>query len=421
MLNKLRQRLNNLPQGPKILVMFFLSVFILQVALMMFWMLLPQETKAAEDTHMVPKNMIFTPSITIPGSEFQKGVDVTLTNDTAPIGKYIRAIYNYGVAVVGLLAAVVLMIAGVIWLTAAGNETRISEAKSWIEGSLTGLVLVLTSYIIFKTINPDLINFKVRDIPAVREQTYMECCVAGSGGQLIRVKVAIDSDGKKIYLEGAKKGQQASCSDYSNSRECDAGSVCIGVNNSYQCVEGNVDTATCNKSKGYCLIATEEPDGFTKDGDNCTTATKKPGLCFSMDNWVGGPCGNTGISTCRYGGCESPYQTDTWGGSSCSNNLHCCSLEYDSAAKCGLNKDGVQRQGICTTNSVCDSGTSENGVCDNGMKCCEVNGGAGEYCGALDQGICVPPIVVSGLPNCPGSSAHLTGGRDCSGLFRCCK
>lgn len=113
------------------------------------------------------KGTTFIPQITIPGSIFQKGSEVEIKDNTRPIGEYILSIYNYLLAVVGLLAAIVLMISGVIWLTAAGNSDKISQAKNWMIGSLTGLVLMLTSYIILKTVNPGLIEFKNPEISKI--------------------------------------------------------------------------------------------------------------------------------------------------------------------------------------------------------------------------------------------------------------
>lgn len=79
---------------------------------------------------------------------------------TRPIAEYIEVIYKYAIGIVGIVAAVVLMIGGVIWLTAGGNTTKVGEAKAWIGASLTGLVLVLTSYMILSQINPNLTEFK---------------------------------------------------------------------------------------------------------------------------------------------------------------------------------------------------------------------------------------------------------------------
>jgi|GEM_PF-3119010 hypothetical protein len=76
------------------------------------------------------------------------------------IGEYISAIYKYAIGIVGILATVVMMIGGLIWLTAGGNQTRIGEAKSWITASVSGLVIALCSYLILYQINPELINLK---------------------------------------------------------------------------------------------------------------------------------------------------------------------------------------------------------------------------------------------------------------------
>jgi len=76
------------------------------------------------------------------------------------ISIYIKAVYNYAMGIVGILAALALMIGGVIYLTSAGSATRISEAKSWITGALTGMLIMFTSYVLLNEVNPDLIGFK---------------------------------------------------------------------------------------------------------------------------------------------------------------------------------------------------------------------------------------------------------------------
>jgi|GEM_PF-2117681 len=130
---------------PKILIVFFIAVFILQMAALLFLLIKP--VAAVE----------FTPQVGI-GNDFQAGVAKTVGGDT--IAKYIKAIYQYGVGVIGILAAVILMFGGVLWLTAGGNTGQVSEAKEWIKASLTGLIIALLSYIILLTVNPDLVNLK---------------------------------------------------------------------------------------------------------------------------------------------------------------------------------------------------------------------------------------------------------------------
>lgn len=125
---------------------------------------------------LAKKDVEFTPNVSIPGSsQFQAGVSTTLGSSFSSLGSYIKDIYNYLILIVGLVAAIVLMVAGIIWLTAAGNTSRISAAKSWITGSLTGLVLALSSYLILQTINPYLTEFRDINLKSISEET-MGCC-----------------------------------------------------------------------------------------------------------------------------------------------------------------------------------------------------------------------------------------------------
>ena len=155
---------NGTKRLPKILTIFFFSIFILQMVCLIFLLTIPQETQAVDDVK-------FNPQVSIPDSKFQRvecpqgmseedceKLKYTITGKT--IGEYIQAIYNYAIGIVGILAAVVLMFGGVIWLTAGGNQEKVKEAKAWIGASLSGLVLLLGSYMILNTINPDLVSFK---------------------------------------------------------------------------------------------------------------------------------------------------------------------------------------------------------------------------------------------------------------------
>lgn len=85
------------------------------------------------------------------------------------IAIYIKAIYNYFVMIGGLLAVIALMIGGVVWLVSAGNTSRISEAQSWIMGSVTGIVIILSSYVLLYQINPKLIELKFLNLESIEK------------------------------------------------------------------------------------------------------------------------------------------------------------------------------------------------------------------------------------------------------------
>ena len=149
-------------------------VFIFQLVCLLFLALAPAASQAANPT-------TFKPQVGI-GTDFQAGTSYTPDRSTAMIGKYIRAIYKYAIGIVGILAAVVLMIGGVIWITAGGNAERIGEAKAWIASSLTGLLLALLSYTILATVNPALVDFQVSEVKRVEEITNGQTlCGNGQG------------------------------------------------------------------------------------------------------------------------------------------------------------------------------------------------------------------------------------------------
>ena len=83
--------------------------------------------------------------------------------------KYIQAIYGWALGVVGILAVVMMMIGGLIWTTAGGSATHIATAKQYIGGAISGLVLLLVSYLLLETINPELVNLKPLTIVPTKE------------------------------------------------------------------------------------------------------------------------------------------------------------------------------------------------------------------------------------------------------------
>jgi hypothetical protein len=120
------------------------------------------------------KNPFDTLQVTIPGmKKFTEAAPCP--NDptkicTPWISEYIAGIYKYAIGIVGILAAVVLMIGGTMWVVAGGSSTMISEAKSWISASLTGLVIALCSYLILYQVNPALVGFSPLGISKVEKK-----------------------------------------------------------------------------------------------------------------------------------------------------------------------------------------------------------------------------------------------------------
>jgi hypothetical protein len=83
------------------------------------------------------------------------------------IGEYITGIYNYGLSVAGILAAIMLMAGGLLWLVSGGDAGRITQAKELIVGSITGLIILAASFIILVQINPNLVKFNPLSIGTI--------------------------------------------------------------------------------------------------------------------------------------------------------------------------------------------------------------------------------------------------------------
>ncbi len=74
------------------------------------------------------------------------------------IAEYIQLVYQFALGIVGIIAVVLIMLGGLRWIAAAGNESAIGEAKEIITSAVTGLVIALLSYTILLFINPQTLQ-----------------------------------------------------------------------------------------------------------------------------------------------------------------------------------------------------------------------------------------------------------------------
>lgn len=124
------------------------------------------------------ENTCFTPTITIPGTEIEAGKAILIDGNT--IGRYILALYKFGVYAGGIVATLVIMAAGVVWLLAGGNTGQADQARGMIKGAIAGYALLLLSWVLLNTINPNLTRFTPLDIAVTPyipiEEQVSTCC-----------------------------------------------------------------------------------------------------------------------------------------------------------------------------------------------------------------------------------------------------
>jgi hypothetical protein len=98
------------------------------------------------------------------------------------LGQYIDVLYRYIIGFAAVLAAVMMMAGGFLWLTSAGNPTRVSQGKEFIGSAMLGLLLALFSYTILFTINPNLVILKPLTTTSVVPLDGPAWTFSGGGG-----------------------------------------------------------------------------------------------------------------------------------------------------------------------------------------------------------------------------------------------
>ena len=84
--------------------------------------------------------------------------------DTAKFAQVLSRIYIFALGISGLFAVAMSVFGGYLVMSARGNGAQVSKGKDYIISSLTGMVLLMASFLILNTINPDLINFDIASL-----------------------------------------------------------------------------------------------------------------------------------------------------------------------------------------------------------------------------------------------------------------
>lgn len=305
----------------------------------------------------------FIPQIGIPGF-IKQGEQIALVqNNTSYIARMVKGFYEYGLSIGGILAAIVLMAAGIIWLTSGGSSDKIGQAKGLIAGSLTGLLLLFGSWIILNTINPYLLDMKITTIRNM-QPINLGCCE---------------------YKNEAKADKAEMMSDENCAKKSGTFKDKIDQN------DGTVSYYNVNKEKTKCTIP------------GCCVSQANDGKILDCSDTMDYACNGKFFETkCSFLS-QCGAQTDSSGSSYVPNQDIC-------------DKAGVEDGDDCFEESG-------HGICHCYNKIAWHNDGqAGEPCGN-DGGIC----TVVGFNNpCPGTLKHdkSLSARRCSGGFgsglRCC-
>lgn len=111
------------------------------IILLLFLFLLPVLSFATEaGDHIEPKKALVDYE-----EELIKETPVLPKGDLI---KIIFTIIQYLLSFLGVIAVLVILYSGFLWMTAAGNEEKVSKAKKMLTQAVTALIIILLAYAI---------------------------------------------------------------------------------------------------------------------------------------------------------------------------------------------------------------------------------------------------------------------------------
>jgi hypothetical protein len=229
---------------------------------------------------------------------------------------YVRAIYNFSIGVIGILAVVMIMLGGFRWLLAAGNAQKIAGAKTIIISAIMGMVLVLASYSILYIANPVIkdLDLVVAPLDKFKEGESLGWCNQNmdiAGKNTIPI-LGIDKKdgpqcGKKYLLKDQLNGEDVFCVGFRCNKAygLPVDPACIDHGSSFQCnkVPNNIGIID-NKDFGYGTRNWKYTDDyFLIETMKCGKLYVDKGDKDVDDNknifWHGADCGSDGYCAIR--------------------------------------------------------------------------------------------------------------------------
>lgn len=98
------------------------------------------------------------------------GLEIPATVKT-PFPEYIKYIFHFALMVSGLIAFASIIYGGFRYLTSADSPSVAGEARSRISGGILGVIILLSSYLILTTFDPQLVILKTPGINPVSTST----------------------------------------------------------------------------------------------------------------------------------------------------------------------------------------------------------------------------------------------------------
>ncbi len=166
------------------------------------------EAKPNLESRKLGDAVIYTPAVTLPGSKYVAGTEIKIADNTAALAEYIVAFFKFSIGIITIISVIVMMIAGILWLTSAGNSEQVASARKLIISSLLGSVLSACSFILLSTINTNLVDLRVTTVKKIDnlDMAGQGCCWKPDGQTAVTsldTECTTEKQGQKaIFMKG---------------------------------------------------------------------------------------------------------------------------------------------------------------------------------------------------------------------------
>ncbi len=112
------------------------------------------------------------------------------------VPEYVKYIFNFLIVISGLVALGVIIYAGFQYFTSVGDPGKMQDSRDRILSALLGLVILVGSWLILMTINPQLLVLTIKPIPFVPSTLYSGVYLCTEQAPIIDVWNEIKQDQK---------------------------------------------------------------------------------------------------------------------------------------------------------------------------------------------------------------------------------
>lgn len=213
----------------------------------------------------------------------------------------IKYLYEWAVVLGGLAAFVMLVVAGIQYLTSTGDPGKAKDARDRITSAIGGLVLLLSSFILLNILNPELTTLRTPSFSApptsscARVEIYSEKNFGGN-----KIEIAIDRNtgtSQPTPIPNIKdKGSTkffVFAKDDPNDNTVKEGGVCGGqLYESTNCQGEVIGSLTATKDTSKLGI--KKPSGCARVTDSVLANLPPVGSCAKVEiypkkNYQGSP------------------------------------------------------------------------------------------------------------------------------------